>query len=141
MEYTYNNREELEIGVNIMITLEQKLEQYTHTYGQLKGELKWKTSDSRTGMMIAAMYTSSDKLFDLGRFLEISSFIKNQVGMFSYLKSYHRFVVAATLDIHFTDYKKAFRDFLDLYEQLVAGGFSRSIFTYLAAAVLFNRRK
>lgn len=58
--------------------------------------------------------------------------------MFSYLKSYHRFVVAATLDIHFTDYKKAFRKFLDLYEQLVAGGFSRSIFTYLAAAVLLT---
>ena len=35
-----------------MITLEQKLEQYKHTYVQLKGELKWKTSDSRTGMMI-----------------------------------------------------------------------------------------
>ena len=68
MEYTYNNREELEIGVNTMITLEQKLEQYTHTYALLKGELKWKTSDSRTGMMIAAMYTGSDKLFDLGRF-------------------------------------------------------------------------
>lgn len=29
MEYAYNNREELEIGVNTMITLEQKLE---HTY-------------------------------------------------------------------------------------------------------------
>ena len=68
MEYKYNSREELELGVNIMITLEQKLEQYTHTYGQLKGELKWQTSDSRTGMMIAAMYASSDKLFDLGRF-------------------------------------------------------------------------
>lgn len=68
MEYAYNNREELEIGVNTMITLEQKLEQYTHTYAQLKGELKWKTSDSRTGMMIAAMYASSDKLLDLGRF-------------------------------------------------------------------------
>ncbi|WP_154818486.1 DUF4003 domain-containing protein [Bacillus cereus] len=138
MEYTYNNREELEIGVNTMITLEQKLEQYKHTYVQLKGELKWKTSDSRTGMMIAAMYAGSDKLFDLGRFLEISSYIKNQVGMFSYLKSYHRFVVAATLDIHFTDYKEAFRTFLDLYEQLVTGGFSRSIFTYLAAAVLLT---
>ncbi|PGZ06858.1 hypothetical protein COE30_20095 [Bacillus cereus] len=121
-----------------MTTLEQKLEQYTHTYAQLKGELKWKTSDSRTGMMIAAMYTGSDKLFDRGRFLEISSYIKNQVGMFSYLKSYHRFVVAATLDIHFTDYKKAFRNFLDLYEQLVTGGFSRSIFTYLAATVLLT---
>nr|WP_230641907.1 DUF4003 family protein [Bacillus thuringiensis] len=121
-----------------MITLEQKLEQYKHTYVQLKGELKWKTSDSRTGMMIAAMYAGSDKLFDRGRFLEISSYIKNQVGMFSYLKSYHRFVVAATLDIHFTDYQKAFREFLDLYEQLVTGGFSRSIFTYLAAAVLLT---
>ena len=65
MEYAYNNREELEIGVNTMITLEQKLEQYIHTYSQLKGELKWKTSDSRTGMMIAAMYASSDKLLDL----------------------------------------------------------------------------
>ena len=48
MEYKYNDREELEI-VNTMITLEQKLEQYKHTYVQLKGELKWKTSDSRTG--------------------------------------------------------------------------------------------
>ncbi|PEY29090.1 hypothetical protein CN354_27535 [Bacillus cereus] len=119
-----------------MITLQQKLEQYTHIYAQLKGELKWKTSDSRTGMMIAAMYAGSDKSFHLGRFLEISNYIKDQVGMFSYLKSYHRFVVAATLDIHFTHYKEAFQKFLDLYERLVAGGFSRSIFTYLAAAAL-----
>lgn len=119
-----------------MITLQQKLEQYTHIYAQLKGELKWKTSDSRTGMMIAAMYAGSDKSFHLERFLEISNYIKDQVGMFSYLKSYHRFVVAATLDIHFTHYKEAFQKFLDLYERLVAGGFSRSIFTYLAAAAL-----
>ncbi|WP_459502665.1 DUF4003 domain-containing protein [Bacillus sp. C1] len=119
-----------------MITLEQKLGQYTHIYAQLKDKLKWQTSDSRTGMMIAAMYAGSDKPFHLGRFLEISSYIKDQVGMFSYLKSYHRFVVAATLDIHFTHYKKAFQQFLDLYERLVAGGFSRSIFTYLAAAAL-----
>ena len=67
MEYAYNNRGTRN-RVNTMITLEQKLEQYTHTYAQLKGELKWKTSDSRTGMMIAAMYASSDKLLDLGRF-------------------------------------------------------------------------
>lgn len=119
-----------------MITLEQKLEQYIHIYGQLKGELKWKTSDSRTGMMIAAMYAGSDKPFHLGRFLEISKYIKDEVGMFSYLKSYHRFVVAATLDIHFTYYKKAFQQFLDVYERLVAVGFTRSIFTYLAAAAL-----
>ena len=119
-----------------MITLQQKLDQYTHIYAQLKGELRWKTSDSRIGMMIASMYAGSDKPFDLGRFLEISSYIKDQVGMFSYLKSYHRFVVAATLDIHFTHYKEAFQQFLDLYERLVAGGFNRSIFTYLAAAAL-----
>ncbi|PEJ30963.1 DUF4003 domain-containing protein [Bacillus pseudomycoides] len=119
-----------------MITLQQKLEQYTSIYTQLKGELKWKTSDSRTGMMIAAMYAGGDKPFNLGRFLEISNYIKDQVGMFSYLKSYHRFVVAATLDIHFTHYKEAFQKFLDLYERLVAGGFSQSIFTYLAAAAL-----
>ncbi len=68
MEYTYNNRRKTRNRVNTMITLEQKLEQYKHTYIQLKGELKWKTSDSRTGMMIAAMYAGSDKLFDLGRF-------------------------------------------------------------------------
>ncbi|MGR5961449.1 DUF4003 family protein [Bacillus paranthracis] len=124
-----------------MITLEQKLEQYTHTYAQLKGELKWKTSDSRTGMMIASLCMQvviNCLISDV--FLEISSYIKNEVGMFSYLKSYHRFVVYATLDIHFTDYKKAFREFLDLYEQLVAGGFSRSIFTYLASDCAFNRR-
>ncbi|MGS0418343.1 DUF4003 domain-containing protein [Bacillus cereus] len=138
MESTYNKREALEKWGNTMITLEQKLEQYTHIYAQLKGELKWKTSDSRTGMMIAAMYAGSDKMFDLGRFLEISSYIKDQVGMFSYLKSYHRFVVAATLDIHFTYYKEAFQKFLDLYERLVTGGFSRSIFTYLAATVLLT---
>ena len=91
-----------------MITLEQKLEQYKHTYVQLKGELKWKTSDSRTGMMILCMQVVINCL--ISDVLEISSYIKNQVGMFSYLKSYHRFVVV-TLDIHFTDYKEAFRKF------------------------------
>ncbi|MFD3447170.1 DUF4003 domain-containing protein [Microbacteriaceae bacterium 4G12] len=123
-------------GGNTMITSQQKLEQYTHIYEQMKKELKWQTGDSRTWMMIAAMYAGSDKPFHLERFLQISNYIKKQVGMFSYLKSYHRFVVAATLDIHFTYYEEAFQKFLDLYERLVAGGFNRSIFTYLAAAAL-----
>ncbi|MDP7978836.1 DUF4003 domain-containing protein [Bacillus multifaciens] len=121
-----------------MITLQHKLEQYTHIYAQLKEELRWKTGDSRTWMMIAAMYAGSNKPFHLERFLQISSYIKEQVGMFSYLKSYHRFVIAATLDIHFIHYEEAFQQFLDVYERLVAGGFSRSIFTYLAAATLLS---
>ena len=57
--------------------------------------------------------------------------------MFSYLKSYHRFVVR---NIRYSLYRLqgSFSEVLDLYEQLVTGGFSRSIFTYLAAAVLLT---
>lgn len=62
------------------------------------------------------MYVGSDKLFDFGCFLEISSYIKNQVGMFLYLKFYYCFVVVVILDIYFIDYKEVFWKFLDLYE-------------------------
>ena len=67
MEYAYNNREELEIGEYYDYIRTKAGAIYTYIC-TVKGELKWKTSDSRTGMMIAAMYASSDKLLDLGRF-------------------------------------------------------------------------
>jgi hypothetical protein len=46
-------------------------------------------------MLIAAMYVTNSKDFQLKRFLELADDIKDNVGMFSHLKSALRFTTAA----------------------------------------------
>ena len=58
--------------------------------------------------------------------------------MFSYLKVLSSFCSGRNIRYSLYRLQESFSDVLDLYEQLVTSGFSRSIFTYLAAAVLLT---
>jgi hypothetical protein len=119
-------------------TLQKKVDQYKDIYAQLKGELKWKVADQRTLMMVASMYVVNGRSFSLKRFLDLSDYIKGQVGLFSTLRSYQRFTTAAMLDIHFEQPKETFHEFIHLYEEMVNGGFGRGTFTYIAALVMLS---
>lgn len=123
-----------------MITeeLKKKVNQYKDIYAQLKRELKWKVTDQRTLMMVASMYVVNDQSFNLQRFLDLSDYIKNQVSLFSTLKSYQRFTTAAMLDVRFEQPKEKFNEFIYLYEEMVNGGFGRGAFTYMAALVMLS---
>lgn len=118
--------------------LQQKIEQYKDVYSKVKDKLKWKVSDQRTLMMLASMYVINDQPFNLKRFLDLSNYIKDEVGMFSTLKSSQRFTTAAMLDVRFDPPQKKFHEFIDLYEKLVDHGFDRGSFTYIASLVMLT---
>lgn len=118
--------------------LQQKMNQYKDIYAQLRSELKWKVTDQRTLMMAASVYAVNGQSFNLKRFLDLSDYIKNQVGMFSTLKSYQHFTTAAMIDVRFEQPKEKFDEFIHLYEELVNGGFGRGTFTYIASLVMLS---
>ncbi|MBO8157049.1 MAG: DUF4003 domain-containing protein [Bacillaceae bacterium] len=116
----------------------QHVQAYQDIYGMLSRELKWKAGDKRAIMMIAATYVMNEHAFDLKRFLRISERIKKESGLFSPLRSYQRFLVAAMLDVHFSHPEEKFLELLRLYKKLISSGFSRGSFTYLSAMVLLT---
>ncbi|PLS17771.1 hypothetical protein CVD28_08700 [Bacillus sp. M6-12] len=118
--------------------LQHKLEDYKSIYAQLKENLKWKVGDRRTLMMVASMYVVKSRPFDFNRFLELSNYIKDNVGFFSNLKTYQRYTTAATLDVRFEQPQEKFQEFITVYEKMVASGFSRGPFTYIAALVMVS---
>ncbi|MBM7649884.1 hypothetical protein JOC78_002868 [Bacillus ectoiniformans] len=115
-----------------------KVEKYKEIYTQLKKKLRWKVSDSRTLMMVASLYVTTNREFHMDQFEELSDYIKDEVGVFSTLKSQGRFTFAALLDTRFDSPKERVADFLAMYDTLVKTGFSRSIFTYIAAITLLE---
>ncbi|QOR67783.1 DUF4003 domain-containing protein [Cytobacillus suaedae] len=117
----------------------QKLQLYKNIYSQLRDKLHWKVGDQRTLFMVASMYAINGRSFDINRFMELSDYIKAQVGLFSTLKSSTRFAVAAMLDLPYEQPKEKFQEFIELYEKLVSDGFSRSVFTYIAALVMLTQ--
>ncbi|MCI4622833.1 DUF4003 domain-containing protein [Priestia megaterium] len=119
-------------------TIQQKVEQYRGFYISLKNELKWKVADHKQFMAIASMYVVKGKSPQLQPYIELSDYIKNQVGMFSTLKSSQRFTIAAMLDTRYENPKETFYEFLDVYDQLVQGGFTRGAFTYIAASAMLS---
>ncbi|RFU67105.1 DUF4003 domain-containing protein [Peribacillus saganii] len=119
-------------------TMQQKLADYKSIYAYLKEKLKWKVSDPRTLMMIASMYVVNNRSFDYNRLLNLSDYIKDNVGFFSTLKSYQRFTTAATLDIRFEQPHEKFQELISIYENMVARGFSRGPFTYIAALAMLS---
>lgn len=62
-------------------------------------------------MMVASIYVTNQRAFDVDRFIKISDYIKNEVGAFSTLKHEIRFTFAAMLDTHFEDYQTKFNEF------------------------------
>lgn len=115
-----------------------KLEDYQEIYSKLKKRLRWKVSDSRSLMMVASLYVTNKRPFHIDRFMEISDYIKNNVGAFSRLKHEIRFTFAAMLDTRFDDYPSRFHEFLSLYDSLIGAGFSRGSFSYIAAMTMLS---
>jgi hypothetical protein len=118
-------------------TVNESISLYKDTYSELYSALKWKV-DKHSLMLIAAMYVTNAKEFHLKRFIEIADYIKDHVGMFSYLKSAQRFTIAATLDTTSEDPKESFHHFISIYEKLIENGFTRNAFSYIAAGTLLK---
>ncbi|MEH7308942.1 DUF4003 family protein [Neobacillus drentensis] len=114
-----------------------KIDVYRDIYSQLYTGLKWKT-DKRSLMLIAALYVTNGKEFNFKRFMDLADYIKSEVGFFSQLKSVTRYTTAATLDTLTDDPKSSFNHFIKLYEKLIENGFSRQIYTYIAAGTLLK---
>ncbi|MCT8137810.1 DUF4003 domain-containing protein [Anaerobacillus sp. CMMVII] len=118
--------------------LDQIVNDYTEIYSQLKKKLKWSVSDARSLMLVSSLYIMKGKPFEMERFQNVSEYIKKNVGLFSTLKSSQRFTTAAMLDIRCSNPNDKFHEYLDLYGQLVKGGFRRGPFTYIASLSLLN---
>ncbi|WP_421383708.1 DUF4003 family protein [Bacillus salacetis] len=115
-----------------------KIERYKDIYSQMKSSLRWKVSDSRTFMMAASLYVTNERDFDIAHYQDLSEFIKNEVGIFSTLKSQLRFTVAAMLDTRFENPQETFAQFIEAYEDLIANGFSRGTFSYISAMAMLT---
>lgn len=120
--------------------ISQRVDEYKNNFSELKNALKWKVSDKRILMMIASMYVTNGKPFNKERFLQISEYISKEVGLFSTLKTSHRFTTAALLDVRFEYPEEQFSYLLQYYNLLVNGGFGRGIFTYISAYVLLTNQ-
>ncbi|MFD2446457.1 DUF4003 family protein [Bacillus sp. CGMCC 1.16607] len=118
-------------------TLIDGMDQYKDIYFQLYSKLKWK-ADKRLLMLIAAMYVTSSKKFNLKHFIDTADYIKDEVGFFSQLNSVHRFTTAATLDTTATDAQTAFHHLMSIYDKLIETGFSRNVYSYIAAGTLLK---
>ncbi|MEH7883791.1 DUF4003 family protein [Bacillus sp. JJ1609] len=114
------------------------MERYTLIYSELRERFRWKVSDSSVLMMVASLYISNNRSFDIERYNDVAEYIKNQSGLFSPLRSQSRFTFAAMLDTRFDNPKEMFTHFIAAYDELVSAGFSRNIFTYIAALLLIT---
>ncbi len=118
-------------------SLNERLTLFKEIYSELYSELKWK-SDKRSLMLIAAMYVNNSKEFQLSRFIELADYIKNEVGLFSQLRSAFRYTTAATLETTATDPKESFHHLINIYQKLIEKGYSRAIYSYIAAGTLLK---
>jgi hypothetical protein len=118
-------------------TIMRQLEQYKSIYSELSSSLKWKV-DKRSLMLIAAIYVTSSKEFNLESFLQLADYIKRELGFFSQLKSVTRYTTAATLDTMSNDSRAKFHQFIAIYEKLIEKGFKRNVYTYIAAGSLLK---
>jgi hypothetical protein len=112
------------------------MERYTQIHSQLKDRYRWKVSDQSLLMMVASLYITNNRSFDIERFNDVAEHIKNHSGLFSPLRSQSRFTFAAMLDTRFENPKEMFPVFMAAYNELISAGFSRNIFTYIAAMLL-----
>ncbi|GGC78029.1 hypothetical protein GCM10007216_05710 [Thalassobacillus devorans] len=109
---------------------------YLDIYNQLRRKMKW--TDKKIVMMVASVYVTSDREFDIDRYVNLSETIKKEASMFSYLNSPLRYSVAAMLDTRFNDPFRAFSDMMQVYDTMIRSGFNRSQYTYLAAAAILQ---
>lgn len=118
----------------------RSIEDYIEVYSQLRERYRWKVSDQSILMMVASLYISNKRAFDIDRYTEIAEFIKSESGIFSPLRSESRFTFAAMFDTKFENPKDQFPSFLAAYKALVSAGFSKNIFTYIGAMLLVSAK-
>ena len=114
------------------------LERYIQIYSELKERYRWKVSDQSVLMMAASLYISNNRSFEIERFTELADYIKSESGLFSPLRSESRFTFSAMLDTRFDKPREKFPDLISAYEELASGGFSKNIYTYIAAMLLIT---
>jgi hypothetical protein len=114
----------------------RSIENYIQIHSQLRERYRWKVSDQSVLMMVASLYISNNRTFDINRFTELADYIKSESGMFSPLRSESRFTFAAMLDTKFESPKDKFPALIAAYKALVSAGFSKNTFTYIGAMLL-----
>ncbi|MCS1350654.1 DUF4003 domain-containing protein [Mechercharimyces sp. CAU 1602] len=119
-----------------MITPEQQRLQnlFIEIFLIMKKEFKF--TDKKTLMLAASTYVTNQKDFNLNRFVSIYKFITKKARWSMYLNSHVRYAMAALLDSRFADPMDAFVRLDTCYDMLVAEGFRRSSYTYIAASIL-----
>ncbi|RNA66907.1 DUF4003 family protein [Alteribacter keqinensis] len=93
----------------------------------------WTGLDTKTRLLIAAMFANKEQEVDPDAFKDLADWIKEQTSAWSYLRTNIRFSVAANLMLYTADPKKAFDSMMQMYDQLIDSGFRRHNVTYLAA--------
>ncbi|WP_210367058.1 DUF4003 family protein [Bacillus sp. REN3] len=114
-------------------------ERYIQIYSVLKEEFRWKVTNHSVLMMAASLYISTNRNFDMARFAELAEYIKSESRLFSPLRSESRFMFAAMLDTRFENPEEKFPVLIKAYDELVSGGFSKNIYTYIAAMLLITK--
>jgi hypothetical protein len=118
--------------------MHETLDVYEGIYNQLRGAFRWQVSDHKLFMMVAGSYATSDKVFDLNRYEELTNMIKKEASLFSPLRSYPRFMIASLLDQRFEDPHTKIEDLVHIYDAFVKRGFKRGTFTYLSALIVLT---
>jgi hypothetical protein len=113
-----------------------KIETYKDIYEDIKKSLSWKVTDTRSLMMIASLYVTSNKDFDGALLEEVADQIKKKVGFFTTLNSHQRYIFAAMLYTRYQHPEEKITDFIETYKALVDAGFSMGAYTYISAMVL-----
>ncbi len=121
------------------MTLQQKTEQMIDIFSAMNEKNKW--TDDRVLMMAASVYVVKGKAFEAERYHQLCEYIKNESGVFSYLRQPIRFTVAAWLDTRFDNPEETFHQYNDLYNRMIEKGFKRNNFTYIAALALLQQNR
>ncbi|MTI66966.1 MAG: DUF4003 domain-containing protein [Firmicutes bacterium] len=118
-------------------SLEKQYSDYLEVFMQLKKKLKCKIQKEIIAM-ISSIYIINEKEFDLEELLDVSKYIKNNVGMFSYLRSHQKYIIAAMLITKHENPKTKFHDFIKYQDKLIEGGFKKGSYTAIAALALMT---
>lgn len=118
----------------------QPIALFERIYTEVHQAIRWKVSDKRVSMAIAASYVMNEKTFDLERFLGTAEAIKSTASLFSAMRSQSRFMVAAMLDVHCEQPSESAEDLFSIYQACIKAGFSRGAYSFLCAAILLTQR-
>ncbi|MGD7045048.1 DUF4003 family protein [Jeotgalibacillus proteolyticus] len=113
----------------------EELKEYITIYESLRKKYKWRV-DNGALMMIASLFTSSSKPFNLNRYIELVDFIKQESSPISYIQSTLRYSLAGLLLSRSDHPEEDYKQVQQCYDLLIEAGFQRSAHSYIAAYVL-----